>query len=416
MASDNEQHELPQGRELTPHNESFREDAQGTYDTLRTHAPRYQDSEYGRTLLTTFDDVRAAVRDKRFSVDARFSREASYMRRIAATGLGEHAGETAYEPPLVLLDDPDHRRVRSLISKAFTPSAIERMRERVQTIANGLLKAVEGEKEIDLISAYAGPLPTQVILDMMGMPNACIKDFKVWSEDILMGYDPERDQQRRARLRTAYLCMSREFRKTLQRRRERPGDDLISAMVRAQEDGDHLSELEIISLCTQLMVAGNVTTSDLIGSGLFNLMEHPESLRQLRQDPSLIKSAVEEMLRFDCPIAETARIAKEDLSLNGCPVHAGDTITASLSAANHDPSKFPNPHEFDIKRPNNDHLGFGSGIHVCIGAPLARLEAQIAISTLIAKYPGIHLHPEIKPVRRVLPFFSGFTQLTVRLY
>ena len=406
---------LPRGRALTPHNESFREDAQNVYDELRAQAPQFEDSEFGRTLLTSFDDVRTVIRDKRFSVNAAFSNSDSYMRRIAATGLDVREGDTAYEPPLVLLDDPDHRRVRSLMSKAFTPRAVENMRHRIEEIANDLLDAISGRHEFDLIEDYAGPLPTQVILDMMGMSDASTSDFKTWSEDILMGYDPDRDHQVRDGLRTAYVAMSREFKNAVADRRRAPSDDLISAMVRAQEQDDKLNDLEIISLCTQLMVAGNVTTSDLIGSGLYNLMNHPDSLKRLSENSDLIENAVEEMLRFDCPIAETGRIATEDLNLNGCPVSSGQTMTASLSAANHDPTKFSDPHSFDIERENNEHLAFGSGIHVCLGAPLARLEAQIAVSTLLQRYPNISLDDEKKPLRRILPFFSGFTYLPVRI-
>jgi len=415
-SSSDKETELPRGRALTPHDKQFRDDPQGIYDTLRRASPRYQDTEYGRILLTTFADVRAAVRDKRCSVNAKYSREDSYMRRIAATGLDVREGETAYEPPLVLLDDPDHRRVRGLMAKAFTPRAIESMRVRVEAVTTTLLNDLEGNSEVDLIRDYAGPLPTQTILDMMGMDDASTTDFKGWSEDILMGYDPERGQVIRERLRTAYVSMSREFKRIVKARRLNPGGDLISAMVHAQEDEEKLSDLEIISLCTQLMVAGNVTTSDLIGNGLFALMTNPDAQKKLSDDLSLVENAVEEMLRFDCPIAETGRIAKEDFDLNGCPVKAGDTMTASLSAANHDPENFPNPHSFDIERDDNQHLAFGNGVHVCLGAPLARLEAQIAIRALLKKYPNVSLHPDIEPVRRTLPFFSGFTSLAVRLF
>lgn len=407
--------QLPQGRELTPYDPAFRDDPQAIYDTLRIHAPHFKDDAYGRTLLTNYDDVRAAVRDKRFSVNARYSRSDSYVRRIAATGLDEREGETAYEPPLVLLDDPDHRRVRGLMSKAFTPKSIEAMRERIEEITAGLLDSFAHESEFDLIEDFAAPLPTQAILEMMGLGELSTSDFKRWSEDILMGYDPERDEATQKRLREAYLAMSREFKRAVSDRRQSPGDDLISEMVRAQENEDRLSDLEIISLCTQLMVAGNVTTTDLIGNGMYALLQHPAQLAEIIANPDLVDNAVEEMLRFDCPISETARIAIEDLSLSDCPVHKGDTVTASLAAANHDPKIFEQPHRFDIHRDNKDHLAFGSGIHVCLGAPLARLEAQTAIKELLARFPKISLVPNTQPAKRILPFFSGFTELRVRL-
>lgn len=407
--------DLPRGESLTARDARFRDDPHPVYDQLREQAPRYADTAYGRTVLTRFEDVRATVRHKQFSVDARLSKSDSYLRRIAGTGVNESAGDSAYEPPLVLLDDPDHRRIRLLMSKAFNPQSIEAMRPRIESITGELLDACAGRDRIDLIADFAGPLPTQAILEMMGMPGSAREDFKRWSEDILMGYDPERDAATQARLREAYLAMGREFRRVVEARRDEPRDDLISAMVRAQEEQDRLSDLEIISLCTQLMVAGNVTTTDLIGNGVYALLEHPDQLARLRAQPELVEAAVEEMLRYDCPITETARIPRNDDTVNGCPVSAGETLTASLAAANHDPTAFPDPHRFDISRANNAHLAFGSGIHVCLGAPLARLEGQIAVRELLARCPRLRLDPQRPPARRALPFFRGFTSLPLLL-
>lgn len=407
--------ELPGGTDLTARNDRFRDHPHAVYDALRERAPFHQDQAYGRTLLTRFDDVRAAVRHKQFSVDARNSLPDSYMRRVAATGVSESAGAAAYEPPLVLLDDPDHRRIRLLISKAFNPRSIEDMRGRIEAITGELLDALGQRETIDIIEDFAGPLPTRAILEMMGMPEASHGDFKRWSEDILMGYDPDRDGTVQRRLREAYLAMAAEFRRVVDARRASPRDDLISAMVRAQEVADRLSDLEIISLCTQLMVAGNVTTTDLIGNGLFALLTHPDQLALLRAQPRLIDGAIEEMLRFDCPITETARFPLRDDVLNGCPVARGQTLTASLAAANHDPAVFGDPHRFDITRADNPHLAFGNGVHVCLGAPLARLEGQIAIRAFLARFPRVSLDETRARERRHLPFFRGFRTLPVRV-
>jgi cytochrome P450 len=338
------------------------------------------------------------------------------MRRVAGTGVTEGRGGSAYEPPLVLLDDPGHRRIRGLMTKAFNPGAIAAMRGRIETITTELLDALAGRRHIDFIEDFAGPLPTRVILEMLGLPGERCHDFKRWSEDTLMGYDPERGPDVQRRLREAYVAMAAEFRAVVAARREAPdGGDLISAMVRAQEAGDSLSDLEIISLCTQLMVAGNVTTTDLMGNGLYALLTHPEQLRRLQAQPDCMAAAVEEMLRFDCPITETARIATADAELNGCPVRAGDTLTASLAAANRDPAVFADPHRFELDRADNPHLGFGSGIHVCLGAPLARLETQIGLGAFLARYPDVALDETRSRPRRKLPFFRGFTALPLRL-
>jgi len=404
----------PRGAALTARDDAFRNDPHARYDALRKTAPFYADDDYARVLLTRYMDARIALRHKHFSVDARNARHDSYMRRVAATGVSDSSGVTAYEPPLVLLDDPDHRRIRLLMSKAFNPHSIEAMRSRIEAVTGELLDALRGRDSIDLIADFAGPLPTQVILDMMGMSNAPRADFKRWSEQILMGYDPDRDAATQDRLRDAYLAMAAEFRRVVEARRRIPGGDLISDMVRAQDEADRLSDLEIVSLCTQLMVAGNVTTTDLIGNGLYALLTHPDQLALLRGRPELIDGAIEEMLRFDCPITETARIPLRDGEINGCPVVRGQTLTVSIAAANHDPDVFPDPHAFDIARGENPHLAFGSGVHVCLGAPLARLEGQIAVREFLKCFPQVRLDESRPGARRRLPFFRGFTSLPLK--
>lgn len=409
-----DEHSLPRGRELTAHDERFRERPDEVYDLLRTRAPMHRDDAYGRYFLTRFDDVDAVLRHKGFGVDARRSLPDSYMRRVAATGVSEGQGATAYEPPLVLLDDPAHRRIRLLMSRAFSPRRIEGMRDRIREIAEAAAAAFAPGDVIDFIERYAAPLPTWVIAEMMGLEPALVPDLKRWSEDILKGYDTERDAATQARLREAYVGMSARFRTAVAARRRTPGADLISAMVRAQEEQDRLTDLEIISLCTQLMVAGNVTTTDLMGNGLYALLTHPVELAKLRARPSLIENAVEEILRYDCPLAETARIALADVEFAGCPIQRGETLTASMAAANHDPARFPDPHRFDIERDASGHLGFGAGVHVCLGAPLARLEGAIGLAAFIQRFPDLRL-AEDPPRRRRLPSFRGFERLPVRL-
>lgn len=404
-----------EGVALTARDDRFREDPHATYDALRARAPRHRDEVYGRLLLTRWADVRHVLRHRDYSVDARRAEPGSYVRRIAGTGVAEGKGDAAYTPPLVLLDDPDHRRIRGLLSRAFNPKSIEAMRLRVEAITEELLAALNGRATADFIADFAGPLPTRVILEMMGLGEQSAADFKRWSEDVLWGYDPERDGATQRRLRDAFLAMGEVFRAAVEARRSAPGDDLISAMVRAQEQEDRLTDLEIVSLCTQLMVAGNVTTTDLLGNGLYALLTHPEQLARLRSAPERVPAAVEEMLRFDCPITETARIPLSGDDLGGCPVHAGETLTASLAAANHDPERFADPHRFDLDRDDGEHLAFGSGIHVCLGAPLARLEAQVAFERFLARFPDVRLD-ETKPrERRRLPFFRGFEALPLRL-
>jgi len=405
---------FPGGVALTARDAQFREHPDEIYDALREHAPIYRDDIYGRALLTRFDDVREVLRHKKFGVDARKSHADSYVRRLAATGVSEGEGRTPYEPPLVLLDDPAHRRIRGLLSKAFTPRAIEVMRPRIHALSAELLAELADESEVDFIARFAGPLPTMIIAEMLGIPRSHCANLKRWSEMILQGYDPERDAMTQQRLRESYLGMSALFRETVAARRRAPLEGLISAMVRAQEETDSLTDLEIISLCTQLLVAGNVTTTDLMGNGLHALMMNPTQMHKLQAAPHLIEQAVEEILRFDCPLTETARIALDEVDIGGESFGNGDTLTVSMAAANHDPAQFARPLEFDIERGNPTHLAFGSGVHVCLGAPLARLEGQICLQTFIERFPNVRPGHE-PPRRRRLPFFRGFEFLPVKL-
>jgi cytochrome P450 len=413
---------LPSGTGLTAHDPEFREAPDPVYDALRAEAPVYRDAAYGRLLLTRHEDVRQALRMKDYGVDARQSLADSYIRRVAGTGVNEGRGKTAYEPPLVLLDDPAHRRIRALVSRAFNPQSIEKMRGTVEEISAALLDRLLPGSEVDFIAQFAGPLPTLVIARMMGVDSVHCDDLKQWSDDILRGYDPERDEAAQERLRRAYLAVSALFGAAVEQRRAalrqqgQPPDheDLIGAMIRAQEQDDRLSDLEIISLCTQLLVAGNVTTTDLLGNGLHALMAHPQQLAKLRANPALIRQAVEEILRYDCPLTETARIAYTDGQLGGCPVRKGETLTVSLAAANHDPALCAEPHRFDIERPLTAHLAFGGGIHVCLGAPLARLEGEVCIAAFLRRFPQVR-PGTAPPRRRDLPFFRGFEVLPVCL-
>jgi cytochrome P450 len=403
------------GKSLTSSDPGFRDDPNHDYDRLRASPTPTQVRDYDCSFVTRHAQVLQGLKHKFFSVDARNASAASYMRRVAGTGVKESLGDAAYEPPLVLLDDPAHRRIRALVSRAFNPNTIEAMRPDVERITSDLLDSLHGREQIDFITDFSAPLPTMVILKMMGLPLEHSAEFKQWSEDILWGYDPDRNGVTQDRLRHAYIGMTRVFRDALKQRRESPGDDLISALVRAREADDSLTELQIISLCTQLMVAGNVTTTDLMGNGIYALASHPVQQRWLAGHLECIADAVEEMLRYDCPITETARIALRDVEFAGCPMHAGDTLTLSLAAANRDPEAFERPHEFDLKRAPQNHLGFGSGIHVCLGAPLARMETQIGLGRFIERFPDFRLDPAIAGYRRALPFFRGFEKLPLLL-
>ncbi|MEZ5279241.1 MAG: cytochrome P450 [Acidimicrobiales bacterium] len=405
------------GERTTSRDPLFRDNPHLVYDELRSAGCPVHDPTYGRFIVTSHQTARTVIRHKDFGVDARRASGDSYMRKVAGTGVLEGKGNNSYEPPLVLLDDPAHRRIRLLVSKAFNARRIEDEGPRIERITERLLRRLDGfdpVDRVDLVSEFVSLLPAQVIAEILGLEGGDVGTLRTWSEDILWGYDPHRDITRQERLRTAYEGLVSLIKGTVQLRRSKPADDLISEMVRASQNDDRLDDLEIISLCVQLMVAGNVTTSDLMGNGLYWLAGHPDQRSRLAADPSLMPGAVEEMLRYDCPITETARIAQCDLDLDGVALQAGDTITVSLAAANHDPAVFEDPHRFDIERDASGHLGFGSGVHVCLGAPLARLEASIGLGRFLARYPDYEI-VEDGLRRRALPFFRGFELLPVML-
>jgi hypothetical protein len=260
--------------------------------------------------------------------------------------------------------------------------------------------------------AFAAPLPTIVIAEMLGVDPEHRANFKRWSDDLVMTFDPMMTEEMKTQLNASRAEIFEYLQSAIADRRTAPRDDLMSALIAAEEDREKLTKDEIIVMCTLLLSAGNVTTTDLIGNGTLALLQHPTELQKLQQDPSLIKNAVEEMLRFDSPVMATGRIPLQDLTVGGCPIQAGQSLTPMLSAANHDPLVYPDPHRFDITRADTRHHSFGGGAHFCLGAPLARLEAQIAIATLVRRFPRLRLG-EGPIERRMLPGFRGLRSLPV---
>lgn len=319
-------------------------------------------------------------------------------RSIGIKGLsglsGTDTGETSNSPSffknsMISVDEPDHRRLRSLVSKAFTPRYIESLRPRVQQLADELLDQVQTQGQMDIIADYAFPLPINVISEMLGVPQADRALIRVWSEALAHGLgEGRRDEGIMAAMRafgdyTAQLVAEK---------RQYPADDLISQLIDIEEEGDRLSEAELFSMITLLIFAGHETTSNLIATGTLMLLDHPDQLEKLKADLSLVPAAVEEMLRFNGP-ATTAgpRFATEDIEVAGQRIKKGDMVIIALLSANHDETLFTQPDELDIARKLNRHIGFGHGIHTCLGAPLARLEGDIAFTSLLKRMPNLRL-------------------------
>jgi cytochrome P450 len=288
------------------------------------------------------------------------------------------------------VDEPDHRRLRGLVSKAFTPRYMEGLRPRIQEIADELLDQMQAQGHMDLVEDYAFPLPINVISEMLGVPRQDRAQIRVWSEALVTGANTLTGSDERFREKMqAFTSYTAQL---VAAKRQHSADDLISQLIVIEEEGDRLSEEELLSLITVLIFAGHETTSNLIGIGTLTLLDHPDQLERLKADLRLVPSAVEELLRFNGPvIMPTPRFATQETDLAGQHIQKGDLLIIALVSANRDETQFPNPDEVEIARTLNRHLAFGQGIHVCLGAPLARLEGDIAFTTLLKRMPDLRL-------------------------
>jgi cytochrome P450 len=401
---------LPTGLQLTALDPVFREHPHEYLDRLRAEDPVHHDAELGRLVLTRFEDVKAVVSNRSLSVDPRKAPPDSYFRRILAANdpLG------AFEPSMLQLDDPDHKRLRGLVSQAFNQRAVDAFRPRIRAIAEELANALTGRDSFDVIAEYAAPLPIIVIAEMLGVDGRDFAQFKRWSDARSQIFNTARTPEQSAELAAARQGLDDYFARAIDERRGRHGADLVSALVSAEESEDRLNPREIVITCDLLLIAGNLTTTDLIGNGVLALLKHPDQLTKLRGHPELVPNAVEEILRCDPPVVQTGRVALEPLEIGGIEVKAGEAMTASVLAAGHDPARHSDPHRFDIERADTSHLAFGGGAHFCLGAPLARAEAQIAIPLLFERFPSLRLGPQHAIEHKRVPIFNGLTALWVR--
>ncbi|MBO6657810.1 MAG: cytochrome P450 [Pseudomonadales bacterium] len=398
---------LPIGVALTPLNEDFREDPYPILAKIRDQAPVLEDTELRRFIYSRHDTVKSILRDSGMWSDPRKANPGTFSAEFLGRGMSEHE-----DPSMLMMDEPDHRRLRSLVSQSFTPAAVEKWRERTRGVVEGVLDGIDSE-EFDLIESFAGPVPTIVIAEMLGINPEMRDQFKVWSDvSVVSAFNPFPTEEQQAASEEAYNNLWRFFESEIAERRQNLGDDLLSDMIRAEEDGDKLNEVEMIRQANLLLVAGNVTTTDLIGNGVKALLDNPGQWQALLDDPSLIKNAVEEMLRFDSPVVNSGRIANKDMEIEGCPVAKGESLSTSLAAANHDPEVYPNPTAFDIKREDTHHQSFGGGRHLCLGAHLARLEAQEAILGLMRRYPNLK-HSERGLTYHAITSFRGMSHFWV---
>lgn len=385
------------------------------YHRLRAAGPVYWDEEQGGCwVVTSHRDVTASLRDQRFSA----------QRMNIETGWIPAELKDTLEPPIsaltrqmLFLDPPDHTRLRGLVSKAFTPRMIEKLRPRIQQLVDELLAPARERGQMEVISEFAYPLPAIVIAEMLGVPPEDRERFTQWTRyfgRLLDGGGGEMTFELLIESLQGVNEFMEYFQDLIQQQRKAPRDNLLQAMQEAEEHGDVLSENELLGNCVLLLAAGHGTTTHLIGNGLLALLQHPEQTQLLRADPTLLPLAVAELLRYDSPVQLTSRVATENLRIQDKEISTGQEVMFCLGAANHDPAQFAQPDALDLRRPENRHLAFGQGIHFCLGAPLARVEAEIAIGSFLRSFANPRLASETVE-RFPSQVFRGLTALPVTL-
>jgi cytochrome P450 len=387
---------MTQITEYSPFVPAVKEDPYPHYAWLRKHHPVYYNDKLGFYVLSRYADVEAAAHTPEV-----FS---------SAQGIGPERAPVAM---MIAKDPPDHTRLRRLVSKAFTPKMVEQLAPRIQEIVDELLDAALPRGSFDLVQDFASPLPVIMIAEMLGVEPERREDFKRWSEAVIhvtAGGTQYGDM-------AAYLQSWQEFKAYMSRiveeRRRSPRHDLVSALVQAQDERDALTLNEILNFCLLLLVAGNETTTNLITNGALALYTHEAQRQKLRGQPQLIQSAIEEVLRYDGPIQGVFRTTTRDVEVRGTTIAAHSKVLLLWAAANRDPEVFPDPDRFDIERTPNDHMAFGRGIHFCLGAPLARLEARIATQTILRRTKVTRPDPDGVRERVDNALFRGWKRFPV---
>lgn len=393
----------------------FRVSTHQTYARMRAESPVHLqpglDGETPIWFVTRYDDVVALLADsERFVLDPKLALTADELAAFEENvpiAMDERVSEN-----LLAKDGDDHRRLRRLVSKAFTPRMVEQLRTRVQELADALVDRVVDQGRMELVDDFAFPLPITVIAELLGIPVKDQSRFREWSNTFVTPALTPEQQEIGARQTDEFIAYLDDL---FANRRAKPTDDLVSALVRAEDAGDHLSQNELYSMVVLLIVAGHETTVSLITNAVHALLSHPDQLAELRGDPSLTSSAVEELLRYDSPVERTiTRWAAADVELGGVVISRGDLVIAVVGSANRDPARFPNADALDVRRDAGKHVGFGRGPHFCLGAPLARLETAIALETLFRRLPNLRLAIAYEDLYwRPIPVFRSLASLPV---
>jgi cytochrome P450 len=402
--------------QLTPLNPDFRDDPHAIYARLRAAHPVYRDAMAGSFVITRYKQAREILNDRTMLRGPdKAEPQGPFTQRLTENmETDPETGERRFNT-ILLMDEPHHTRVRAPLAQALYARAAK-VKPLVEAIIEEKLHAMETLGRFDLMSTFAIPLPIDVIGAILGVDVARRVEFRDWSEGVIQVLNPFRTAEQTAHMERAGEAIRGYIARLMELRRADPRDDLVTDMVRLQAEGAQLKDGEIISNLIGLLVGGNLTTSDLIGNGVYALLTHPQELAKLKANPAIVNQVVEEILRYDGPVDITARVTPRAMEVSGCPMQARQSIITLLRAANHDPDVFDQADRFDVSRKSSPHIAFGGGSHICIGAPLARIEAQAALSMLFQRFPNLRLADEnVKPERRTLPFFNGYLALELTI-
>ena len=367
---------LESGVAYDPLSQELRADPYAVYEELRRKDPVHWMRLAGSWVLVNYRDVDMVLRDHRRFGNA--GRDFGYLPYIS----------------MLDLDPPEHTRIRGLVAHGFTPRSVSALESRVQQTVDRLLDDLDGRARFDLIRDFAFPLPVIVIAEMLGVPPEDREQFNEWSNVVALTVDPLLNTAQVRQVRQTVEEMFTYFENVAADRREHPRDDLVSVLANAEEDGERLSREDLLINLVLVLAAGNETTRNLIGNGSFALLRNPAELQRLRDNPALLDSAIDELLRYDSPVQLDGRIARERLEIGGKRISAGQRVICLLGAANRDPEVFPSPAVLDIGRSAANHVAFGRGIHYCLGSPLARLEARVAFTALLRRFKSLRLADE----------------------
>jgi len=406
---------LPSVLQTTALSEDARADPYPLLGEFRTRAPMHRDDSLGTFFVSDYQTVRETLADRSLWRDPLKAEPAAVLQhRLRHPSPGVDTPKDRHGDPLtsiLLIDDPDHARIRQPLTQAFYARAAK-SKSAVEKIVDAALDTIDASKPFDLMAQFCVPIPIDVIASILGVDHDRLAEFRRWSEGVVLTFDPVQTPEEIAYMVESINALRAYLLGEIADRRRAPRDDLISDMVALVDAGADIDDNELQINLGALLVGGNLTTTDLIGNAVYNLMISRDQWEKFTADAGLIKGVIEETLRFEPPIDITARVAPRDMEVGGCPVKKTQAMMFSLRGANRDPTAFENPNAFDITRKHVPHLAFGGGAHICIGAPLARLEAQVALTKLAARFPNLRLaNPDTKPQWRVLPFFRGLATL-----